>query len=117
MLNMAKRQILPASVRYSGRLADAVKAIGAVGTDAGTQAKMLEKVCGLIDSLHQGIESLEDSVAKVGAIEDYSARAEGCRDSVVPAMQSLRESADELEMVVDADLWPIPTYTKMLFSR
>ena len=48
---------------------------------------------------------------------DVLKQAQDYRDSVIPAMQSLRESADELEPIVDADLWPLPTYAEMLFLK
>ena len=117
MLNMAKRQILPAAVSYSGKLGRAAKNVKAAGVSSETQVLMLEKVCGLISSLDSAIESLEDAVTKAGAIKDAPKRAERCHDSVRPAMQAVRQAADELENIVDAELWPLPTYAEMLFLR
>jgi len=117
MLNMAKRQILPAAVSYSGKLGRAAKNVKAAGVSSETQVLMLEKVCGLISSLDSAIESLEDAVTKAGAIKDAPKRAAQCHDSVRPAMQAVRQAADELENIVDAELWPLPTYAEMLFLR
>ena len=117
MLNMAKRQILPAAVSYSGKLGRAAKNVKAAGVSSETQVLMLEKVCGLISSLDSAIESLEDAVTKAGAIKDAPKRAERCHDSIRPAMQAVRQASDELENIVDAELWPLPTYAEMLFLR
>ena len=117
MLNIAKRQILPAAVGYSDRLACAVESVTATGLAADTQLGMLKKVCTLIKSLQSNIETLEKAVAKAGKIQDVSKKAEDYRDNVIGAMQSLRASADELETIVNADLWPLPTYAEMLFLK
>lgn len=117
MLNIAKRQILPAAARYSNRLADAVAAVTAAGATAQTQSKMLKKLCSLIDSLHSGTESLENTLQKAVAIEDTSRQAKEYHNGVTAAMQLVRSAADQLEAIVDADIWPLPTYAEMLFLR
>ena len=117
MLNMAKRQILPVCVKYSEQLARAVGAISNAGSDASTQKTMLEKVCSLINSLDSNIKALEQATEKAGKMNDVSKRAELFRDFVVEAMASLRKAADELETIVDANLWPLPTYAEMLFLK
>ena len=68
-------------------------------------------------SLQHGIEELETAVVKAGKIEDTAKQAEDYKDNVIPAMQAVREFADELETVVDAGLWPLPTYAEMLFIK
>ena len=117
MLNIAKRQILPASVEYSSRLAAAVGAISSTGVSAETQKAMLEKVCGLISELDDATKKLEKAVGQASSIDDYSKKAQCCRDVVVEAMCTVRQAADELETIVDADLWPLPTYAEMLFLK
>ena len=117
MLNMAKRQILPAAVEYSRRLADAVNAVNSTGIDAVAHKFMLENVCGLINSADQAIKGLETFAEKCAKIEAVSGKAEFCRDKVIPAMSELRQYADKLEMNVDAKFWPLPTYAEMLFLK
>jgi glutamine synthetase len=117
MLNIAMRQILPAVARYSERLGNAVCAVKNAGVAADTQVSMLRKICELMKSLQCGVEVLDEAVAKASDIEDFAKQAEDYKDSVIPAMQAVRQSADELEKIVDADLWPLPTYAEMLFLK
>ncbi|TSA55726.1 MAG: glutamine synthetase type III, partial [Planctomycetaceae bacterium] len=117
MLNIAKRQILPACIEYSSSLGDAVCSVSDAGVDAGPQKELLKDVCGLIAAMKKNISQLEKVAAKAGKIADAIKQARFYRDEVIPAMEALREVADKLESVVDADLWPIPTYADMLFLK
>ncbi len=117
MLNMVKRQILPACVEYSSRLAGAVESISSAGVSADTQKAMLEKLCGLISSLDEGVKKLEKDTGKAGEIAGVSKQAEYYREVVIEAMSKVRRAADELEAIVDAELWPLPTYAEMLFLK
>ena len=117
MLNMAKRQILPACIEYSSLLGDSVCSVSDAGVDAGTQKEMLEEVCSLIATMKKNISQLEKAATKAGNIADATKQARLYRDEVIPAMEELREVADKLESVVAADLWPMPTYADMLFLK
>jgi glutamine synthetase len=118
MLNIAKRQILPAAVIYSGRLGEVVRAVGDAGGDAGASRKMLVELCDLVNSLYSDVGALEEAVAQACTIKgNVSKQAGAYRQDVIPAMQAVRQTADKLEMVVDADLWPLATYAEMLFLR
>ncbi len=116
-LNMAKRQILPACIEYSGNVANAAAAVVAAGVEADTQVKVLKKVNGFIATLEGGIEALEMALQKVSGISKLEKEAEAFRDIVIPAMTVVREAADELEQIVDAEIWPLPTYAEMLFVK
>ena len=117
MLNMVKRQILPACVEYSSRLAGAVETISSAGVSADTQKAMLEKLCGLISSLDEGVKKLEKDTANASKIAGVSKQAEYYRKVVIEAMSKVRRPADQLEAIVDAELWPLPTYAEMLFLK
>ncbi len=117
MLNMAKRQILPAAMEYSSRLANTVIAVDSAGVPANAQKIKLKELCTLIDALNEDIESLEKAVAKAQKMNDVAKKADLYKNGVKSAMESVRTDADQLEMIVDADLWPLPTYAEMLFLR
>jgi len=70
----------------------------------------------LLASSYKSLEKLEAAVAKTQEITDVVKRAEGCRDKVVTAMQALRAGIDALEMIVPRDMWPVPTYSELLFK-
>jgi len=117
MLNMAKRQIMPACIEYSSVLGKAVGAVSSAGVEAAPQKKLLERVCKLIATMQQDISKLEKAIAKASDMKDATKQARLYRDKVIPSMQALRKTADELETIVDAGVWPIPTYAEMLFVR
>jgi glutamine synthetase len=116
-LNMVKRQILPACVEYSSRLAGAVESISSAGVSADTQKAMLEKLCGLISCLDGSVKNLENATSKAGEIADVPKKAKYYKEFVIEAMSKVRKVADELETIVDAELWPLPTYAEMLFLK
>lgn len=116
-LSMAKRQILPACVMYAGKLAASVSSVESAGTKAGSQRTMLENVCGLIDKLHEAIGSLDKKISILAQIEKTHDKARHCRHEIIPHMSAVRKAADALEMIVDAQLWPLPSYAEMLFVR
>jgi glutamine synthetase len=117
MLNMAKRQILPACIEYTSVLGSAVGAVSSAGVEAAPQKDLLERVCGLIVTMKNDISQLEEKTDKAGDLTDSTKQARLCRDEVIPAMRALRSNADDLEAMVSADLWPIPTYAEMLFMK
>jgi glutamine synthetase len=116
-LNIAQRQILPVAIEYSGKLAKAIERISNAGSDPGAQKKILNKTCELINELNNSIEELKKAVAEAIAIDNTAKKAENSRDAVVPAMSKVRKAADSLEMIVDAKMWPLPTYAEMLFIK
>jgi len=117
MLNMARRQILPAASQYAGALAASVQSVMAAGATSVGQSKMLVKVCELINQMNGNVEDLEKMVNKTEEIGNSIKQAESYRDQVIPAMAALRQSADELEKIVDAQLWPLPAYAEMFFVK
>ncbi len=117
MLSMAKRQILPACCEYSRRLGKAVTSVSEAGVNAGTQKALLTRVCDLITAMQSHVEALEQATAKAAKTKGAQKQAESYHEAVIPAMAALRATADELETIVDARLWPLPSYAEMLFMR
>jgi glutamine synthetase len=117
MVSIARREIFPCCCEYSARLGNAVSAVAGAGVDASTQIKVLKQICSSITVLEQRIETLSEAIAKAAATHETEAKAKSYRDDVLPAMGALRTVVDELETMVAADLWPLPTYAQMLFMR
>lgn len=116
MIDMAKKQILPAVISYSKTLADAVIAVKAAGADASVQAEVLNAVSEKLSETKKALNTLEEANAKASAIGEAKARAFVYRDEVVTAMAALRTPVDALEMMVDKDVWPMPTYSELIFE-
>ncbi len=117
MLNIAKRQILPVCVEYCARLAASVGVVAESGVGCKAIQKSLEKVSGLVDELSDAIDTLELAVKKAQGIRKANMQSRCYRDNVITAMGLVRAAADALEMLVDAETWPLPTYAEMLFLR
>lgn len=113
---MASRQVLPAAVEFSRRLASAKREVEQAGAGARPHGQLLAEVCGLLDDLHRGLEGLSGAIAQVEQVEEPQERATLARDRLRPALAELRQTVDALELVVDARVWPLPTYDEMVFK-
>jgi len=117
MLSMARRQIVPAVAAFAGSLAESVNEVDEAGVSAKSQKALLKKTCDLLDQLNDGIEKLDKAVAKAKAVDGAEKKADAYFKGVVPVMHEVREAADELEKIVDARCWPLPSYAEMLFVK
>ena len=115
-VDMAKREILPAVLKFQKDICDAVASKKAAGFKPGAETELAEKVIALTDSLNAHIKELEALVAKGHTVADVTKKAKFFHDKVLAEMQSLRAAADELETIVGEEYWPIPTYSELLFS-
>jgi glutamine synthetase len=112
-INMARTMIFPAVVRHQKLLAETATAVKTAGVSACTAA--LEKVTLLNVDLQKAISDLE----KVIVVPEVGIKQQ-CRymvETLIPAMNAVREVADKLELIVSDDLWPLPSYQEMLFTR
>ena len=116
MIDMAGKDIIPAVSAYTGDLANTVLAVKEAGATASTQVELLKKVDGLLTEAQAALETLQAETAKASAIEDVKAQAFYYKDTVKVAMDALRAPVDKLEMVVDSDIWPMPTYGELMFE-
>ena len=116
MIDMAGKDIIPAVSAYAGDLANTVLAVKEAGATASTQVELLKKVDGLLTEAQAALETLQAETAKASAIEDVKAQAFYYKDTVKAAMDALRAPVDKLEMVVDSDIWPMPTYGELMFE-
>ena len=119
MVSMTQKDIIPAALRYGRELAATLQAKKAVMPTLNCDAEtvLLEKVSTLTDRLAVQLQDLRDALAEADRPgQAPQALANYYRDSVIPAMDALRESADGLEVLVAKDLWPLPSYGDILFA-
>ena len=116
MIDMAGKQIIPAVVKYTKVLADSVNAVKAAGADAAVQTDLLKQVSKKLEAMQKALVKLEKTEAKGSAMTDAKEQAFYYKDTVMTVMAELRKPADELEMIVDKELWPFPTYGELMFE-
>lgn len=117
MIDMAKKDILPAVSKYSHELSDTVIAKVACGDiESGYEKELLAKVSKLNTAAYKKTEKLEQAVLKAKEISETQELSMYYKDAVFAAMSELRITVDELETMVPADMWPYPSYGDMLFS-
>ncbi|WP_105619356.1 glutamine synthetase III family protein [Vallitalea okinawensis] len=117
MLQMAKREVLPASINYATKMATSINTIkSAVGAaNVSVQASILSNVSDLIAEVQEAVTKLEECVSKAQNSEEAKEQANLFKDEVIPAMEALRTPVDQLEGVVAEEDWPMPVYTDLLF--
>ena len=116
MVEMASKQIIPAVINYIGRLTDVVLATDKAGVNNRAIKEILYKSSDYLDRMQEALTKLQNNLEFAQAIADYKKRAFAYRDVVKVTMDELRVEADKLEMIVDKEDWPIPTYGDLLFE-
>lgn len=116
MLSMAKTQIMPAVINYMTQVAQNVSIMTSLEKfNIAAQSEMLTELNTLLNSLKRAIDELEIVHKETIQIEEGLEKAQAFRNNVLPKMEALREVADKLETIVDEKIWPIPTYSELLF--
>jgi glutamine synthetase len=119
MLDIAKRQILPAVITFATKIAESINSVKATGlnADISAQTELLEEVSTLMSEFKKNISELENAVNEASNMNsDSYSKACYYRDVIFTKMGILREIGNKLETIVDAELWPLPTYADMLFN-
>ena len=117
MIDIATKQIIPAVIKYTTVLAGSINAVKAAGPiDVSVQMDLLEKCTALLKETNSAMNRLSKVVAKVPEIPEGRERAVYCKDEVCKAMTELRTPVDELEMLVDKEMWPMPSYGDLIFE-
>ena len=118
MIDMAGKQIIPAVIKYTAQLADALGKIKAAcpEADVSVQTELLLETSALLSDLKVALAALTDATEQSLAETCACACAHAYHEKVVPAMEALRAPADKLEMIVDKDLWPFPSYGDLIFE-
>ena len=117
MLDMTRRQIIPAVIKYTKFLADSVNAIKETGltVDMTMESSALKDISAAGAQMKAAVSKLEKALEKAAQAEGALAKAEAYRDKVRVAVDALREVADKIELLVDKEYWPFPTYSDLLF--
>ena len=116
MIDMASKQIIPAIIKYTKTLADTVVAVKAAGADAGVQAEALAEVSVLLKEAKEALAALIKVTDEAATKEEGEEQAKFFKFTVFPAMEALRAPVDKLEMIVDKEAWPMPSYGDLMFE-
>ena len=116
MIDMASKQIIPAIIKYTKTLADTVVAVKAAGVDASVQAEALAEVSELLKEAKEALAVLIKVTDEAATKEEGEEQAKFFKFTVFPAMEALRAPVDKLEMIVDKEAWPMPSYGDLMFE-
>ena len=117
MLEMARKQLLPAVNSYMSELANTAASKLAVSENISvrSETKTLTKLSADADAMSDAIDTLQDAVDATKKLSTEAEKAVAFHDNVLPAMDSLRAAADDAETICGEDYWPLPSYSKMLY--
>ena len=117
MLEMARKQLLPAVNAYMSEVANTAASKLAVSESISvrSETKTLNRLSADADAMSDAIDTLQDAVDAAKALPSESEKAVAFHDNVLPAMDTLRAAADDAETLCGEDCWPLPSYSKMLY--
>ena len=117
MLEMARKQLLPAVNSYMSELANTAASKLAVSENISvrSETKALTKLSADADAMSDAVDTLQDAVDASKALPTEAEKAVAFHDNVLPAMDALRAAADDAETICGEDYWPLPSYSKMLY--
>ena len=118
MIEMAAEKYIPAVIKYTKVLADSIISVKSACPDADTsvQTGLLKQVSSLLAQAQAALVTLKEADAKASAMPEGKEQAEFFKDDVKNAMDALRAPIDALEVIVDKEAWPVPSYGDMLFE-
>ena len=116
MIDIVSKHIIPAVVSYTTELANSVIAVSEAGVDSSTQKELLDEVTKYLKEMKAALKKLTEVTEKASDITEGKEQATYFRDVVKVAMDELRAPADKLEMIVDKEFWPFPSYGDLLFE-
>jgi glutamine synthetase len=118
MAQMARREIIPAALKYCGALSAVIAGGKALTVPAAMEAEtaLFNGISQLVKKADALITKLEKQSANIASAGNVLKASEFCRDTVLKLMEGLREVCDALETVVAKEYWPFPTYNELLFT-
>lgn len=116
LIDIAKKLVLPASIHYTTRLSNSINAINEVdkNLNSSVQKELLEDTLESIRNLKTNVDLLDKNLKKAQVVTDIKEKANAYKDDVVTYMNKLRVDVDKLEMIVDKEMWPMPSYGDLL---
>ncbi len=118
MIGMSRRDIFPAANKYLGQLLQTAERKRSAGIGSGDDAdlRIAKRLDVLCNELVARTDELDQALTDCRSLGDHACRAGFVRDYLLPAMEALRKTADILETITDSELWPFPTYGRLLYS-
>lgn len=117
MIDMARKEVIPAVMKFTADTASAVASkTGVVSVACKYEKRLITTLSELTDEMDEATTALEGAVAELKTIADIIKASEFVRDSLLPKMEALRSAADKAETVTSEEYWPFPTYDKLLFG-
>ena len=116
MIDIASKQIIPAVIKYTKSLADTVNSVTAAGAEASVQIELLNETSALLSDTKVALAKLIDLDKKAAEVPEGAELAHYFHEEIIPAMAELRAPVDELEMIVDKEIWPMPSYGDLMFE-
>ena len=116
MIDMASKQFVPAFIGYTKTLADTINSVKAAGADASVQMEILNEVSALLKETREALQILVKLTEEAAGKEEGPEQANFYHSDVVPAMEALRAPVDKLEMIIDKEVWPMPSYGDLIFE-
>ena len=116
MIDIASKQIIPAVIKYTKSLADTVNSVTAAGAEASVQSELLAETSGLLSDTKVALQKLMGLDKKSEEVPEGTELAHYFHEEIVPAMAELRAPVDALEMIVDKEMWPMPSYGDLMFE-
>lgn len=118
MIDMVGKQIIPATIKYTTQLATSLSMVQSACPEADTsaQTELLIETSAYLSDMKVALSALKDQTEGCASISNAYKQAHAYYQKVVPAMTALREPADKLEMLVDKELWPMPSYGDLIFE-
>jgi len=116
MIDMASKQLIPAIIKYTRSLAETVIAVREAGADASVQSEVLREVSELLNKAESALKKLINHTQKAADMAEGKEQAFYYHDHIIPAMTALRSPIDILEMKMDKEAWPMPSYGDLMFD-
>jgi len=116
LIEMTRRNILPAAGRCAVEIADAIVKKSEIGLPRLYETETAKEISDLTEKIYKNVQALDEAIIVPGTIEDMEKRSLYYKDSILPLMAAIREAGDKLETIMPAGNWPFPTYGELLFG-